>query len=81
MNAKSSSFKAVSGQSGSLPACAMPKEERGLAERSGPRMKRFGLLPASSFPEPLPSSLKAGRALLRLPRGGDENQLERLEDG
>lgn len=47
-------------------------------ERSGKcfglRMKRLGLLPPSSFPKSLPSSLKAGRALLRLPRGGDENQ-------
>ena len=74
MNAKSSSFKAVLGQSGSLPACAVPKEQRGLAECSGLRMKRLGILPPSSFPKSLPSSLKAGRALLRLPHGGDENQ-------
>lgn len=81
MNAKSSSFKAVSGQLRSLPACAVPEEEGGLAQHAGLRTQRPGHLPASSFPNPLPSSLKAGRAALRLPHGGAENSLGHLEDG
>ena len=81
MNAKSSSFKAVSGQLRSLPACAVPEEEGGVAERAGLRIQRPGLLPASSFPDPLPSSLKAGSAALCPPHGGAENNVGCLEDG
>lgn len=74
-------FKALSGQLGSLPGSAIPKEEGGRSGRelSGLRMKRLGLLPAASFPEPLLSRLNAGSALCR-PHRGEESKSGRLGD-